>query len=42
LSNDFDENFQSDDCSSGEHRPGVMGFAQNVGIRADVRYSVFG
>jgi hypothetical protein len=39
LSNDFNENFQSDDTQLGGNIGfGVMGFAQNVGIRADVRY----
>lgn len=39
ISNDFEENFQSDDSQfAGNVGFGVMGFAQNVGIRADVRY----
>ena len=39
ISNDFDENFQSDDSQFGGNIGfGVMGFAENVGIRADVRY----
>jgi hypothetical protein len=39
ISNDFDENFQSDDTQFGGNIGfGVMGFADNVGIRADVRY----
>ena len=37
--NDFNENFASDDTQFGGNIGfGVMGFAQNVGIRADVRY----
>ena len=37
--NDFNENFSSDDTQFGGNIGfGVMGFAQNVGIRADVRY----
>jgi hypothetical protein len=39
FSNDFEENFQSDDSQlAGNIGFGVMGFARNVGIRADVRY----
>jgi hypothetical protein len=39
ISNDFNENFQSDDTQFGSNIGfGVMGFAENVGIRADVRY----
>jgi hypothetical protein len=39
ISNDFEENFRSDDSQFGGNIGfGVMGFAQNVGIRADVRY----
>ena len=37
--NEFNENFASDDTQFGGNIGfGVMGFAQNVGIRADVRY----
>ena len=39
ISNDFEENFRSDDSQFGGNVGfGVMGFGQNVGIRADVRY----
>ena len=38
-SNQFNENFTSDDSQFGGNIGfGVMGFAQNVGVRADVRY----
>jgi opacity protein-like surface antigen len=37
--NDFNENFASDDSQFGSNIGfGVMGFAENVGVRADVRY----
>ena len=39
VDNDFNENFASDDTQFGGNIGfGIMGFAQNVGIRADVRY----
>ena len=39
VSNDFNENFATDDTQLGGNIGfGIMGFAQNVGIRADVRY----
>ncbi len=37
--NEFEENFQADDTQLGANIGfGVMGFADNVGVRADVRY----
>ena len=37
--NDFNENFSSDDTQLGGNIGfGIMGFAENVGVRADVRY----
>ena len=39
INNEFNENFASDDTQLGGNLGfGVMGFASNVGIRADVRY----
>lgn len=39
ISNDFNENFASDDTQLGGNIGfGIMGFANNVGVRADVRY----
>jgi hypothetical protein len=39
LNSDFNENFASDDSQFGGNIGfGIMGFASNVGVRADVRY----
>ena len=39
INNDFNENFASDDTQFGGNIGfGIMAFAENVGIRADVRY----
>ena len=39
IGNDFNQNFASDDTQLGGNIGfGIMGFAQNVGVRADVRY----
>ena len=39
INNEFNENFASDDTQLGGNIGfGIMAFAENVGIRADVRY----